>query len=344
MGYDMMISVIVPVYKVERYLDQCVESIAGQTYRDLEIILVDDGSPDGCPALCDAWAARDSRIRVIHKANKGVSSSRNTGIEHTSGRYLLFVDSDDVLEAGLIEKLWNSLQAHPQTEIAVSGVRRILEDDTPTEREGRPETAEISWDQISTFRGGWYTWGILYPRKLIDQFALRFCPEIRNLEDMLWNSIFSLYTNRLVYVGDAIYDYRIRQSSITSQCVDAAWQADSEFRIAAELGEYSKIHTLDPRQTGTLLKRRRTCINAGAMEQFMSGEKTSEQGSTYLRKSRIGVRTVWNCQLPMKRKAMELLAALCPALESMTAYHWIFHMRKIKKGHGHLWRRAQGRR
>ena len=92
MGYDMMISVIVPVYQVERYLDQCVESIAGQTYRDLEVILVDDGSPDGCPALCDAWAARDSRIRVIHKANGGAASARNVGLDHAGGDYIAFVE------------------------------------------------------------------------------------------------------------------------------------------------------------------------------------------------------------------------------------------------------------
>ncbi|WP_300295362.1 glycosyltransferase family 2 protein [uncultured Intestinimonas sp.] len=97
------ISVIVPVYKVEQYLDQCVESIVGQTYRDLEIILVDDGSPDGCPALCDAWAARDSRIRVIHKANGGLSDARNAGMAASTGAYISFVDSDDWLEIDILD-------------------------------------------------------------------------------------------------------------------------------------------------------------------------------------------------------------------------------------------------
>ena len=103
------ISVVIPVYNVEPYLDRCIESVVNQTYRDLEIILVDDGSPDHCPAICDRWAERDSRIIVIHQANGGLSAARNTGIERASGAYLAFVDSDDYISedmyAAMIEGL-----------------------------------------------------------------------------------------------------------------------------------------------------------------------------------------------------------------------------------------------
>ncbi|MCH5320896.1 MAG: glycosyltransferase, partial [Eubacterium sp.] len=92
------VSIIVPVYNVEKYLNRCVESIVKQTYTNLEIILVDDGSPDNCPAMCDAWAERDSRIKVIHKENGGVSSARNIGIDNADGDYISFVDSDDYVE------------------------------------------------------------------------------------------------------------------------------------------------------------------------------------------------------------------------------------------------------
>ena len=92
-----MISVIVPVYKVEAYLDRCVRSIVEQTYEDLEIILVDDGSPDNCGVMCDAWAAKDGRVRVVHKPNGGLSDARNTGLAIASGEYISFVDSDDWL-------------------------------------------------------------------------------------------------------------------------------------------------------------------------------------------------------------------------------------------------------
>ena len=99
----MLISVVVPVYDVEAYLDRCVSSICGQTFGDLEVILVDDGSRDKSGALCDAWAAKDDRVRVIHKANGGVSSARNVGIAAARGAYICFVDSDDWLETDYFE-------------------------------------------------------------------------------------------------------------------------------------------------------------------------------------------------------------------------------------------------
>lgn len=93
-----LISVIVPVYNVEKYLDQCIASLVGQTYENLEIILVDDGSPDGSPEICDAWAAKDSRIRVIHKENGGAGLARNVGLEAARGKLIGFIDSDDYIE------------------------------------------------------------------------------------------------------------------------------------------------------------------------------------------------------------------------------------------------------
>ena len=103
------ISVIVPVYKVEPYLRECVDSIINQTYKNLEIILVDDGSPDNCGAICDEYAAQDSRVRVIHKENGGVSSARNAGIEAATGDYIGFVDSDDWIEKDMFETLLTAL-------------------------------------------------------------------------------------------------------------------------------------------------------------------------------------------------------------------------------------------
>lgn len=91
------ISIIVPVYKVEKYLDTCVRSILAQTFTDFELILVDDGSPDGCGALCDAYAKEDPRVSVLHKKNGGLSSARNVGIEAAGGKYIGFVDSDDYI-------------------------------------------------------------------------------------------------------------------------------------------------------------------------------------------------------------------------------------------------------
>ena len=104
-----MISVIVPIYKVEQYLDRCIESIAGQTCQNLEILLIDDGSPDSCGEICDRWAKRDERIRVVHKTNGGLSEARNTGILMARGEYLSFVDSDDWIESDMLEKLLDAI-------------------------------------------------------------------------------------------------------------------------------------------------------------------------------------------------------------------------------------------
>lgn len=104
------ISVIVPVYKVEEYLDKCVESIVNQSYKNLEIILVDDGSPDNCPQMCDAWAKRDKRIRVIHKQNGGLSDARNAGLEIATGEFIGFIDSDDYVLPNMYEALYKALK------------------------------------------------------------------------------------------------------------------------------------------------------------------------------------------------------------------------------------------
>lgn len=121
------ISVIVPVYKVEAYLDKCVSSIVNQTYTNLEIILVDDGSPDNCPAMCDAWAEKDSRIRVIHKPNGGLSDARNAGMAVATGELMAFVDSDDWIAPDMYEHLYWRL-TEDNSDIAACGVQMVWED------------------------------------------------------------------------------------------------------------------------------------------------------------------------------------------------------------------------
>ncbi len=109
----MKVSFIVPIYNVEKYLSECVESILAQTYSDFEMLLVDDGSPDNCPALCDDWATKDSRIKVLHKPNGGLSDARNYGLNHAQGDYVVFVDSDDFwVEKDCLEQLMNVVDAH----------------------------------------------------------------------------------------------------------------------------------------------------------------------------------------------------------------------------------------
>ena len=126
-----LISVVVPVYKVENYLDRCVESLLAQTYQNLEIILVDDGSPDSCPALCDEWGKRDEHIVVIHKPNGGLSDARNAGVLAAHGDYIGFVDSDDYVAPDMYESLYAHL-VEADADVSICGIADVYFDHTET--------------------------------------------------------------------------------------------------------------------------------------------------------------------------------------------------------------------
>ena len=131
MSESPLISIIVPVYRVEKYLDRCVQSIADQAYTNLEIILVDDGSPDHCPAICEAWAAKDSRVKVIHKENGGLSDARNAGMAIATGDLIGFVDSDDYIAPDMYQLLYENMVEN-QSDISACGVEMVWNDGTPT--------------------------------------------------------------------------------------------------------------------------------------------------------------------------------------------------------------------
>lgn len=125
---DSLISVIVPIYNVEKYLDRCVDSIINQTYKNLEIILVDDGSPDNCPKMCDDYAEKDSRIKVVHKENGGLSDARNVGMEVATGEYVSFIDSDDYISLDFYETLLETIVDN-DSDIVECGVVKFYENE-----------------------------------------------------------------------------------------------------------------------------------------------------------------------------------------------------------------------
>ena len=127
MTYEPKVSIVIPVYAAEKYLNQCVESVVNQTYRNLEIILVDDESPDSCPEMCDMWAGKDDRIRVIHKKNAGAGYARNSGLQIATGKYICFFDSDDYLAPDAIHKAL-SLAKKEQTDIVIFGAVTVDRD------------------------------------------------------------------------------------------------------------------------------------------------------------------------------------------------------------------------
>lgn len=159
-------TVIVPVYKVEAYLDRCVKSILDQTFEDFELILVDDGSPDGCGAMCDAWAEKDSRIKVIHKENGGLSDARNAGFAVAEGEWITFIDSDDYVHPAMLEALYKAVMEHG---VKVSACGFVKTEGEPLEE--IPEPAAKIWSAEDFYLqrnvNATVAWGKLYHRSVV---------------------------------------------------------------------------------------------------------------------------------------------------------------------------------
>ena len=210
-----LISVIVPVYNVEEYLDKCVESIVNQTYRNLEIILVDDGSPDNCPAMCDGWAKRDYRIKVIHKANGGLSDARNAGIAVALGEFIGFVDSDDWIEKSFFECLHKAI-IRTGADVAECATAFDAEDGKLLRIRKEASASLLEREEALcrlVLEDGVYqtVWNKLYKREIVREVAFisRKCNE-----DEFWTYQVFDRGKRLAIVEDTLYHYLQRGTSI----------------------------------------------------------------------------------------------------------------------------------
>ena len=210
-----LISIIVPIYKVEPYLDRCVDSIIKQTYTNLEIILVDDGSPDNCPAMCDAWAEADSRIRVIHKKNGGLSDARNAGLAIARGDFIAFIDSDDRVAPSFVETLYASI-CNTSADIAECAVTNVLEDGTVISVRS-VEKAVVCQREMALRRlvleDGIYptVWDKLYRRSVIDGIWFEVG---KQHEDEYWTYQVLDRAEKIAVIPEKLYDYLQRSTSI----------------------------------------------------------------------------------------------------------------------------------
>lgn len=231
------ISVAVPVYNVAAYLDHCVESALAQAYPKLEVLLVDDGSTDGSGALCDAWAARDARVRVVHQANRGLSEARNTLIERAAGELLMFLDGDDYLAPGIVERMYRAKAEHG-AQLACCLIRRVRDGEGDAPLPGEPRAERLSREQAleRMLRQSGITNSAcakLYDRALFS--GVRY-PAGELFEDLATTYRVMSRIERAALVRIEGYCYRARGGSIQRSPFSAAKRA--ELRFAREQKAY----------------------------------------------------------------------------------------------------------
>ena len=235
------VSIVVPVYKVEKYLVRCVKSLSNQTLRDIEIILVDDGSPDNCGHMCDEFKKTDSRIKVVHKKNGGLSSARNAGLEVATGETVGFVDSDDDVELTMYQELYETL-TNNQVDFVMSDYLRIENDDvsyikTTNLREGYFSKDDIKkeiYPQLIMGRNLDYgpllsVWHCLYKKEFLNKNNLMFANDVKWSEDNLFSSIVGYCANSFYYLKNKpLYHYYNNPGTITTSYKQGSWEVYSK--------------------------------------------------------------------------------------------------------------------
>ena len=232
-----LVSIIVPVYKVEKYLKRCVDSLTNQTLRDIEIILVNDGSPDNSGKICDSLQEKDCRIKVIHKSNGGLSSARNAGIKIAQGQYIGFVDSDDDVALDMYEKMY-SVAKRENVDFVMSDYQRICADgrcylktlDIPSGLYEKKQMRRIIFPNLIMGENIEYgpllsVWHCLYRTDFLRQNNLYFDEKVRWSEDNIFSAIAGYCCERFYYMkGEGLYHYYQNEGTITTSYRSGAWK------------------------------------------------------------------------------------------------------------------------
>lgn len=212
------ISIIIPVYNAEKYLDRCLNTVTKQSFTDLEIILVDDGSRDKSGEMCDKWSERDGRIKVIHQINSGAGAARNRGLKESTGKYIGFVDSDDWIDLNMYQKLYHLLVSHPDAQMSMCGTARTSKRAT-REIEENAEIEILSLENMLRrfFRedGGESDYGIV--TKLIDRRILTSFSFIEGTisEDVMASYYFFSNSSKIIYTPEKLYYYFDNNTGVT---------------------------------------------------------------------------------------------------------------------------------
>lgn len=289
------ISIIVPVYQVEKYIKQCVDSILAQTFTDFELILVDDGSKDNSGKICDEYAEKDKRVRVIHKENGGLSDARNKGLDNASGKYYMFVDSDDYIAPNMAECLYKNI-LEEDADIAACNYRYVFEDgkkDFSTENKAEIlDGNEIFYNRKNERNYGLWTvaWNKLYKAETLGNIRFRFG---KYHEDEFWaNDIYQMDI-KVAAVSECLYYYRQRGNSIMGnqnirKCFDIIDAFDERINIYLSGEKYSDqayrvlIYSLEH------LSESRKLIKSGEdKERFIKAKKQTKNIINELKKRKL---------------------------------------------------------
>lgn len=309
-----IISIVVPIYKVEKELDRCVQSIMHQTYRNIEIILVDDGSPDKCPAMCDEYAKKDERIVVIHKKNGGLSDARNAGLRIAKGDYVMYVDSDDYIESDACEKLIEHIT--DDIDLVVGACKEINGSSIKFQRHTNLEEGKVYEAQEyvtrSIKKGEWYApaWLNLYRRLFLMEHDL-FYKEGYIFEDMEMLPRLFLANPKVTYVDYPFYYYIIRENSIMTS-------ANTKKKIDLLISIYSEWYKLmstvsDQEYRDTLYGVLAKHYLASAREQDIRGWRVEGVNFPF----------AWKYALNGKERMKALLFHVAPSLFSTIARLWM---------------------
>jgi len=323
-----LISIIIPIYKVEDYIRCCIDSILSQTYKNLEIILVDDGSPDNCGSVCEEYSLKDKRIKVIYKKNGGLSSARNAGLDIASGEYIGFVDSDDWIENDMYESLYNAIIFH-KADISVCG-RYIasgnkittISDSEKAEVFTRCEAlSELVLDEYSGMKN--FAWDKLYKKELFDNVRY---PEGKCYEDIFTTyKLFSL-SNKIVDIKSPKYYYLMREDSI---CGSNTPSKRFDYYMAnMECLEF--IKNLEPELSDIcdkqMFNRLEFCLNDILLLDFEKNEYTSEVNDILAKLQEKYLSLKNNKQMGLKQKSYLLFICKYPKL-----YTYIYPKHKVRK-------------
>lgn len=232
---EALVSVIVPVYNVEKYLDRCVTSLVNQTLKDIEIILVDDGSTDLSPYMCNEWHNKDERIKVIHQKNKGAAAARNTGIDNAIGKYIVFVDSDDYIELEMYEKMMD-INDQYDCDVVMCDCYKENESSrtvfTHDIRSGYYNKDMLYKEYFPVllmtnsvdFPPTISNWVCLFKKELINQYQLRYKEGMRFSEDLLFGSQVMYYAESFYYMKEkCYYHYMFNPTSVTKTYYEDKW-------------------------------------------------------------------------------------------------------------------------